>query len=178
MAGSYEASTTSGRRCGRPASRPVDTTHGSAHRLSQNALSTCGMSLLDGRPSWDRRPRQRWVDQLVDVMIEIHAVHVPTGTTLPAIDRYEQAVYQPPRWTSQSNMWGRAFEIFHGPNPTSDVGFVHRDFHPGNTLWHRQRLTGVIDWQAGCVGPASIDPAHCRINLLDRPELADQLMKT
>lgn len=46
--------------------------------------------------------------------------------------------------------------------------------HPGNVLWRRGRLTGVVDWQSACIGPPSIDIAHCRANLLGyAPDLAD-----
>jgi thiamine kinase-like enzyme len=43
---------------------------------------------------------------------------------------------------------------------------VHRDFHPGNVLWRRGAVSGVVDWQAACTGPAAADVAHCRVNLL------------
>jgi aminoglycoside phosphotransferase (APT) family kinase protein len=43
---------------------------------------------------------------------------------------------------------------------------VHRDFHPGNVLWRRGTVSGVVDWQAACTGPAVADVAHCRVNLL------------
>jgi hypothetical protein len=43
---------------------------------------------------------------------------------------------------------------------------LHRDFHPGNVLWRRGTVTGVVDWQAACTGPAVADVAHCRVNLL------------
>jgi aminoglycoside/choline kinase family phosphotransferase len=43
---------------------------------------------------------------------------------------------------------------------------LHRDFHPGNVLWRRGRVSGVVDWLGACSGPASADVAHCRINLL------------
>ena len=43
---------------------------------------------------------------------------------------------------------------------------LHRDFHPGNVLWRRGTVTGVVDWQGACTGPAVADVAHCRVNLL------------
>jgi hypothetical protein len=43
---------------------------------------------------------------------------------------------------------------------------VHRDFHPGNVLWRRGLVSGVVDWQGACTGPAVADVAHCRVNLL------------
>jgi Ser/Thr protein kinase RdoA (MazF antagonist) len=43
---------------------------------------------------------------------------------------------------------------------------VHGDFHPGNVLWRRGVVSRVVDWQAACTGPAVIDVAQCRVNLL------------
>ena len=43
---------------------------------------------------------------------------------------------------------------------------MDRDFHPGNVLWRRGAVSGVVDWQGACVGPAVADVAHCRVNLL------------
>ena len=43
---------------------------------------------------------------------------------------------------------------------------MHRDFHPGNVLWRRGTVTGVVDWPGACTGPAVADVAHCRVNLL------------
>jgi aminoglycoside phosphotransferase (APT) family kinase protein len=136
-----------------------------------------GMSYLDGRPQWTGG--RAWLDQLVDALTMIHEIHIRDDVSLPEMDRYEQHVYEPPRWSTRPELWNRAFEIFHGPIPVDDVVFVHRDFHAGNTLWFRGRLTGVVDWQAACRGPASIDVGHCRLNLLyTAPELADRLRRT
>jgi hypothetical protein len=83
---------------------------------------------------------------------------------------------EPPRWAHDPAVWERAIEIFHDPIPDTDQVFVHRDFHPGNVLWHHGQLTGVVDWQAACGGPASIDIAHCRLNLTHHdPDLAERL---
>jgi aminoglycoside phosphotransferase (APT) family kinase protein len=135
------------------------------------------MSHLAGRPQWEGG--QRWLDQLVDALIEIHQTPVPTDESLPDLARYEQTEYEPPRWSSNPAVWERAFEIFHGPIPMDEITFVHRDFHGGNTLWTRGRLTGVVDWPAACRGPSSIDIGHFRLNLLySQPELAERLRST
>jgi len=44
--------------------------------------------------------------------------------------------------------------------------FLHRDFHPGNVLWRRGTVSGLVDWQAASIGPPSVDVGHCRANLL------------
>jgi aminoglycoside phosphotransferase (APT) family kinase protein len=127
---------------------------------------TVVMSFLAGKPLWEPKQRSDWLDQLVDTLIEFHAIEIPEDVNLPVIRRYDQVSYAPPKWAEHARVWEIATEVFHGPIPEVDVGFVHRDFHPGNTLWRRNELTGVVDWQAACRGPASIDPGHLRMNLL------------
>ena len=63
-------------------------------------------------------------------------------------------------------MWERAAEISHGPPLRLPAMLLHHDFHPGNVLWQRGTVTGVVDWQGACTGPAAADVAHCRVNLL------------
>jgi aminoglycoside phosphotransferase (APT) family kinase protein len=63
-------------------------------------------------------------------------------------------------------VWQRAAEIYHGPAPGLPAVLLHRDFHPGNVLWRWGTVSGVVDWQAACTGPAVADVAHCRVNLL------------
>ena len=138
-------------------------------------VPTVVMTMLQGRPVWEPKRRRDWLQQMADALIDIHNVTVP-AETLPSIERYAQSRYEPPRWADQPAVWHRAIEIFHGPVPQDDVGFVHRDFHPGNLLWKRGSLTGVVDWQAACIGPVSIDVSHCRLNFaLYEPELAEEL---
>lgn len=133
------------------------------------------MTLLEGRPVWETRWGSKWVSQAVDAMIALHDVDT-SGVELPALATYGQKRYDPPRWTNDPVLWERAVELFHEPVPTSDVGFVHRDFNPGNILWVRDRLSGLVDWQSASVGPRSIDPAHCRLNLFHyNPTMADDV---
>jgi hypothetical protein len=64
-------------------------------------------------------------------------------------------------------VWERAVELFHRPVPdgADQAVFLHRDFHPGNVLWRRGTVTGVVDWASASVGPAWVDVGHCRGNL-------------
>lgn len=133
------------------------------------------MTLLDGRPVWETRWGSKWVSQAVDAMIALHDVD-SSQAGLPPLTTYAQKRYDPPRWTRNPAVWERAVELFHRPVPTTDVGFVHRDFNPGNVLWVRERLSGLVDWQWACVGSRSIDPAHCRLNLFQyNPVMADDV---
>ena len=42
---------------------------------------------------------------------------------------------------------------------------VHEDYWPGNTVWDRGRLAGVIDWATAEVGDPRVDLAQCRLDL-------------
>jgi aminoglycoside/choline kinase family phosphotransferase len=57
-------------------------------------------------------------------------------------------------------------EILNGPPPDLPAVFIQRDFHPGNVLWWRGAMSGVVDWQSASIGPADVDVGHCRANLL------------
>jgi aminoglycoside phosphotransferase (APT) family kinase protein len=134
------------------------------------------MRALPGRAVWELGRRQ--LEQLVDALIEIHAVDI-ADVEIAAIGRYHQRSVEPPRWATSLATWERAVEIFQGPIPERGAGFAHRDFHPGNVLWHRRHITGVVDWQNACCAPASIDISHCRLNLAytdrDLPQLLREI---
>jgi aminoglycoside phosphotransferase (APT) family kinase protein len=59
----------------------------------------------------------------------------------------------------------RAIERCARSAPWHRARFIHRDYHHGNTLFERDRLTGIIDWTTGCTGPIGIDLAQMRLNL-------------
>jgi aminoglycoside phosphotransferase (APT) family kinase protein len=124
------------------------------------------MTELEGCPQWNGRTA--WMRQLAELLVEIHAVDAARATPpIRAFTTYQQASYEVPRWATRPAVWERAIEVFHGPAPDNDQVFIHRDFYPGNVLWDRRHVTGVVDWEAASIGSRSIDVAHCRINLLN-----------
>jgi aminoglycoside phosphotransferase (APT) family kinase protein len=136
------------------------------------------MTLLPGRPPSPSLRLAVLLGGLAEVLAAIHAVNA--AGLVPGYRRYhEPAALEPPRWAkADPGRWNAALEIAAGPAPAGRECFVHRDFHPGNTLWEGARLTGVVDWSYGSLGPAAIDAAHLRWNLaLDLgPEGADALL--
>jgi aminoglycoside phosphotransferase (APT) family kinase protein len=122
------------------------------------------MSALPGRVEWSPPNPERWLDGLAALLPPIHGLVVPPGLIRP-YRPYAQRGHEPPPWASRPDVWRRAVEVFRGP-PDLPVTFLHRDFHPGNVLWRRGRVSGVVDWQAASVGPSCVDVGHCRANLL------------
>jgi aminoglycoside phosphotransferase (APT) family kinase protein len=121
------------------------------------------MSRLAGRVDWSPPNLER----LAGVLPQVHALPLPRPGTVRPFAPYRQECYRPPEWARWPAVWTRAVEWFHRPTPDGagpDV-FIHRDFHPGNVLWRRGRVSGVVDWASASIGPASVDVGHCRGNL-------------
>ena len=114
---------------------------------------------VPGMPFEGRPP----VGPLLGVLEEIHAVD-PDG--IPPYRRYhEPDRLVVPAWASDRAIWERAIAVAHEDPPVLPERFIHRDFHPGNTLWEGPQLTGVIDWTTGSRGPVAVDLGHLRWNL-------------
>jgi aminoglycoside phosphotransferase (APT) family kinase protein len=100
---------------------------------------------------------------MIDVLAEIHAID-PGG--IPPYRRYyEPSRLRAPLWANDHWLWERAIAVAHEDPPDLPERFIHRDFHPGNTLWQGAKLTGVIDWTTGSRGPVAVDFGHLRWNL-------------
>jgi aminoglycoside phosphotransferase (APT) family kinase protein len=73
----------------------------------------------------------------------------------------------PPAGAPRPRLWERAIALWHDATPSYRPVFIHRDYHPGNVLWRRRALSGVVDWVNACRGPIGCDLATCRGNLVD-----------
>jgi aminoglycoside phosphotransferase (APT) family kinase protein len=124
------------------------------------------MSRVRGRVDWWPSDAGRWLRRLAELLPAIHAAPLPPAGLIGSFAPHPQANYQPPCRARYPRAWERAAEISHGSAPELPEVLVHRDFHPGNVLWRRGKVSGVVDWQAACTGPAVADVAHCRVNLL------------
>ncbi len=53
---------------------------------------------------------------------------------------------------------------------------VHTDYWPGNTVWSRGVMTGIVDWESPALGEPAYDVAYCRMDLtmLFGPDAADR----
>jgi aminoglycoside phosphotransferase (APT) family kinase protein len=114
---------------------------------------------VPGAPFEGRPP----IGPLLAVLEEIHAIQ-PGG--IPPYRRY----YEPdrltvPHWATDPTVWESAIAVAHEDPPELPERFIHRDFHPGNTLWEAAQLSGVIDWTTGSRGPAAVDLGQLRWNL-------------
>ena len=115
---------------------------------------------VPGAPFEGRPP----LGPLAAVLHQIHAVD-PEG--IPPYRRYhEPERLAIPSWAADRGVWERAIALAHDTPPELPERFIHRDYHPGNTLWEGAQLTGVVDWTTGSRGPGAVDLGHLRWNLV------------
>jgi aminoglycoside phosphotransferase (APT) family kinase protein len=126
------------------------------------------MTRLPGRVIWSPTELEPWLRGLAEVLPAIHEMPLGEQDRVKEFRPYAPASWAPPPWMRRPALWDLAVEVFHGPRMDPDRVFVHRDYHPGNVLWCRQRVAGVVDWQAASRGPRSVDVFHCRGNIIDR----------
>ncbi|MEV5569368.1 aminoglycoside phosphotransferase family protein [Spirillospora sp. NPDC052269] len=110
-------------------------------------------------------------DDLPEVLIQLAAALLPVhalrgaASMPPYVPRNRPDLRRPPKHATRPELWERACEVASGPVPDAPSRFVHRDYHPDNTLWSRGRLTGVVDWSDASSGPAGVDVGQMRLRL-------------
>lgn len=147
-------------RAGFPAPRVIATDPDGARCGVPSLLET----RLPGRPP---APGAADLGQLAAAAVALHRIPPPW----PGIPDFEQYTAlddaRPSARTTRPELWERAIAgAAAGPPPGEPAVFIHRDYHPGNTLWSGGRLTGVIDWTSASAGPVGVDLAHMRVNLV------------
>jgi aminoglycoside phosphotransferase (APT) family kinase protein len=115
---------------------------------------------VPGAPIVGRPP----LGPLVTALAEVHAID-PQG--IPPYRRYsEPERLAVPPWAADRGVCERAIALAHDTPPALPDRFIHRDYHPGNTLWEGAELTGIVDWTTGSRGPGAVDLGHLRWNLV------------
>jgi aminoglycoside phosphotransferase (APT) family kinase protein len=123
--------------------------------------------MLPGHPPGHPEDLGSFLEQLAEALPGIHVSDGEARRRLPSYERYYDDLESvaPPAWTSEPELWEEALAVAAKPRVAGRECLIHRDYHPGNTLWRDGRLTGVVDWTQGSWGPAAVDTAHMRWNL-------------
>ena len=135
------------------------------------------MSRLTGRPDVAPKDVDSWIGSLARALTELHQT---------ALDGAEGALTRPPlaeTWRppagQHDSLISRAVDAVtaHLPSLSSEHVFTHGDFNPSNVLWHRGRISGVVDWSAARLDARWSELAYCRgaVCLLLGPDVADRL---
>lgn len=147
--------------------------HARRHRLPVPAViaaDPCGHDVGDGVPAllMARVPGRALSAPDAQALAALAAqVHTVTGVDFP--HRYfpwcRDTATAPPPASRRPELWEQALQLWRSAEPAYVACFIHRDLHPGNVLWSRGRVAGLVDWANACTGPAGIDIATCRWNL-------------
>lgn len=130
---------------------------------SQTGVPSILMSSLPGTVVWEPADLETWLRALAEQLPIIHAR--PLDSRLADWAPYAPEPGIPPVRTRYREAWETAVELWQAGPPPGDRVFLHRDYHPGNVLWTRATVTGIVDWVSACAGPPEEDVAHCRANL-------------
>ena len=139
---------------------------------------------LPGRPPTYAATRRAGVlRQLATALVEIHALDADLGAVVPEHRPYSTldalGELLPVPASARPELWRRALDLAAEPAPPTTATFLHRDYHPANTLWHAGRLTGIVDWTGASWGAPASDLAHLRANLGvgHDPAVADRVLQ-
>lgn len=135
------------------------------------------MSRLRGRPDLTAKDVGSWVAALAQTLAELHRTEINSA---------EGAVTQPPQVETWSPPAGEGWPLTadavsaieaRRSSLTSERVLTHGDFHPGNVLWQRGRISGVVDWSEARLDARWYDLAYCRtaVCLHHGADVADRL---
>jgi aminoglycoside phosphotransferase (APT) family kinase protein len=135
------------------------------------------MSWLPGRPDVTPGDADSWVAALAQALTHLHGTvldgAVDALTPNPPVETWDTPAgeHDPLTAAAVSAVTARL------PSLSSERVFTHGDFHPGNVLWHRGRISGVVDWSAARLDARWSEVAYCRADvcLLLGPDVADRL---
>jgi aminoglycoside phosphotransferase (APT) family kinase protein len=126
------------------------------------------MSFIAGRIELQPRNFEGWLAGLAG---QLASIHRHGADTFPWRFRswINQSALLPPSWSAIPHVWERAIAFWLNVGQVGNLShavFIHRDYHPTNVLWRGSAVSGVVDWINACRGPAGVDVAHCRTNLV------------
>lgn len=134
------------------------------------------MTYVPGKVNLQPKNFDDWLRQMAKALKPIHAVDASVFKW-NYYSYYDPEKLKVPSWAQKPQDWEHAIEIVNQSAPDSQPVFIHRDYHPMNTLWQGETLSGIVDWVNACRGPASFDLAWNRLNLMSMygVKAADQL---
>lgn len=124
------------------------------------------MSRLPGQQGPAPADMDSFLTQLAEGALRIHVIDGRARELIPPYRPYYSLTQvRPPAWSVRPRLWEKALEFVSGSTPAGRQCFIHRDYHPGNTLWAQGRLVGIVDWASASWGSPGVDLGHMRWNL-------------
>jgi aminoglycoside phosphotransferase (APT) family kinase protein len=131
------------------------------------------LTRLPGRPLVAPRHPVGWAAALADGLARIHELPQERFKSIDTGEPWQHLPFADPQHDAElftrAGLDGRAVmsAIERGYVALSRArrSFVHFDYWPGNTLWVRHHLTGVVDWTNAAMGYAEYDAAYCYLDI-------------
>lgn len=127
---------------------------------------------LPGRAELSPVDMERYVSELARALVVVHSISAAGPDWSHATDRdrilaarLAGAWSQPAPEHEDIARVQRALRALWPTVRTGSRRLLHGDYWPGNTLWLRGRLVGVVDWESPQIGEPAFDVAYCRQDL-------------
>ena len=131
------------------------------------------LSRIDGGP-WPRpRHRSSFLRQLAIAIAAVHSARVSNDAFSHLGTQHQREVTERLAGPISADLaeaplgkalW-QALGLSVGAVRWLPITLTHRDYWPGNTVWYRRRLTGIVDWSSAELGDPRIDVFQCRVDL-------------
>jgi aminoglycoside phosphotransferase (APT) family kinase protein len=127
------------------------------------------MTLEPGRPVHQPRDLRRHAAGLVDAAVAIHAGGPSKVDGLRRqVPQLASDVEDPAPWRHglpvDPDHWAHVVRLWPHVTPRTDT-LIHDDYHPGNVLWSRGRVTAVVDWTGAGLGQAAADITYLALDV-------------
>lgn len=114
----------------------------------------------------------KWAEDLAHQLHQIHSIHPKEIEKLHLFDGNFQTLYfqrgNYPKLLANHPLASKIFDAVRELEPTLTtvpLVLVHLDYWHGNILWHRGRISAVVDWDFAGYGDPAIDVAFFRLNM-------------
>jgi Ser/Thr protein kinase RdoA (MazF antagonist) len=125
------------------------------------------MTRLPGSPHARPLNDNDFIHGMVDALLDLHCLGFKEDRVWRPYEPHHAAIpHCAPEWAQRPREWGKAVEVFRQPLPIGFMTLLHRDYHAGNVLWRRDKITGIVDWVNASWGVTDADVGHCRFNLV------------
>jgi aminoglycoside phosphotransferase (APT) family kinase protein len=144
------------------------------------------ISYIDGAPNLTPSHPFDWAEQLAATLVRIHGIMLDdedrelfsggAGEDLRKVEQHPELVLEHPMG---EELLRRRLQLLQHRVDTGPV-FSHTDYWPGNTLWNKDELVAVIDWESPATGDREMDVAYCSLDIryLGMDRVADRFIDT
>ena len=149
-------------------------------------VPTIVMNRLPGRVLLNPRNVEDYIAQIARTLLDLHRLRVSgleflpdqrdvVGETLAEGPPTADDPLQHEVWDAVVGLWPRVRES----SREWPGALLHGDYWPGNTLWLRGRLVGLVDWAEPQLGDPAQDVATCRgdLTIMFGPQVAADFLR-